>query len=267
MRIKTTTDELFVKQLLDIGDGKPPTNQLTHDFEFPPNFCQLQQNWNDVIKKVYPAISRNYKNPEWLTKRIILAPRNEEIDTINHKILLSIPGELKTYRSIDTTTNENMTVNYPTEFLNSLLPSGLPPHLLKLKVNAPVILIRNLNQPKLCNGTRLQIKKLMDNIIECEIMTGIGKGETVLIPRIPMINNDSILEFNRLQFPLRLAYAMTINKVQGQTVEIVGINLEKPCFSHGQLYVACSRVESPINLYIYAPNGKTKNITYPLALI
>lgn len=88
-----------------------------------------------------------------------------------------------------------MTVNYPTEFLHSLLPSGLAPNLLKLKEHTPVILLRNLNPPKLCNGTRLQIKKLMDNIIECIIMTGSGKGEPVLIPRILMINNDSILEF------------------------------------------------------------------------
>ena len=72
--------------------------------------------------------------------------------------------------------------------------------------------------------------------------------------------------FKRLQFPVRLAFAMSINKAQGQSLKVVGINLESPCFSHGQLYVACSRVGTPKNMFIFAPDGKTKNIVYPKAL-
>ena len=59
---------------------------------------------------------------------------------------------------------------------------------------------------------------------------------------------------------------MTINKSQGQTLKIAGLDLTLPCFSHGQLYVGCSRVGSPQNLFILAPNGKTRNIVYPEAL-
>ena len=70
----------------------------------------------------------------------------------------------------------------------------------------------------------------------------------------------------RLQFPVRLSFAMTINKSQGQTLKIAGLDLTLPCFSHGQLYVGCSRVGSPQNLFILAPNGKTRNIVYPEAL-
>lgn len=55
---------------------------------------------------------------------------------------------------------------------------------------------------------------------------------------------------------------MTINKSQGQTLKVAGLNLETPCFSHGQLYVACSRVPSGKNLYIFTPTGKTANIVY-----
>lgn len=68
--------------------------------------------------------------------------------------------------------------------------------------------------------------------------------------------------FKRLQFPVRVAFAMTINKAQGQTLQVCGVNLEEPCFSHGQLYVASSRVGNPKNLIIYAPEGKTKNVVY-----
>ena len=73
-------------------------------------------------------------------------------------------------------------------------------------------------------------------------------------------------DFKRLQIPVRFVFAITINKAQGQSLSVAGFNLESPCFSHGQLYVACSRVGTPKNLFVYAPEGKTKNIVYPRAL-
>lgn len=92
------------------------------------------------------------------------------------------------------------------------------------------------------------------------------KGENVLIPRLPPISNDTRFEFKKLQFTVRLAYAMTINKSQGQSLQVCGINLEHQCFSHGQLYVACSRVGKPSSLFIYTTDGKAKNIVYERAL-
>ena len=59
---------------------------------------------------------------------------------------------------------------------------------------------------------------------------------------------------------------MSINKAQGQSLKVAGINLESPCFSRGQLYVACSRVGTGKNLYVFALDAKTKNIVYPTAL-
>lgn len=139
---------------------------------------------------------------------------------------------------------------------------GVPSHKLRLKVGVPVLLMRNLEAPRLCNGTRLQITKLGRNIIRAIIMTGIAKGEEVLIPRIPMIPTDLPFQFKRIQFPLKPAFAMTINKAQGQTLEVAGVHLEKNCFSHGQLYVACSRVSSPRNLHILTNDNKTANVVY-----
>ena len=59
---------------------------------------------------------------------------------------------------------------------------------------------------------------------------------------------------------------MSINKAQGQSLKVAGIHLETPDFSHGQLYVACARVGTEKNLYIFAPDGKTRNIVYQTAL-
>ena len=84
---------------------------------------------------------------------------------------------------------------------------------------------------------------------------------------MPLIPSDTILPFDliRLQFPIRAAFAMTINKSQGQTFSFVGIWLEEPCFSHGQLYVALSRVGSQNNIKLFKKPGTddlTRNVVF-----
>ena len=125
----------------------------------------------------------------------------------------------------------------------------------------------NLDAPRLCNGTRLIVKSMKPHILEATIITGNYKGEDVLIPTIPLIFSELPLEFKRLQFPVKPCFAMSINKSQGQSLKVVGLNLQGPCFSHGQLYVGCSRVGSSDNLFICSPvKGHTDNIVYTEAL-
>ncbi|KAL4112588.1 hypothetical protein QTP88_016342 [Uroleucon formosanum] len=215
-----------------------------------------------LIENVFPNISENYKNYAWLSQRAILAAKNNDVHALNFTIQSKIAGDLVTYKSVDSITNPDDVVNYPTEFLNSLEIPGFPPHNLQLKVGTVIMILRNLNPPRLCNGTRLSVKRLMPNLIEATIINGKYAGENVCIPRIPMIPTDLPFDFKRLQFPVRLAFAMTINKSQGQSLSVCGINLENHCFSHGQLYVACSRVGKPSALFVLTSDQKKKNVVY-----
>jgi len=101
-----------------------------------------------------------------------------------------IAGVLMTYKSVDSVTNQDEVVNYPTQFLNSLELSRLSPRNMKLKVGSVIIILRNINQLRICNGTRFAAKKLMNDVIEATIFKGKYKGEDVLIPRITMVPND-----------------------------------------------------------------------------
>lgn len=263
---KNETSRNYAENLLKIGNGSILTDAESREILLPDNFCHYCDSVTSLIKKVYPDIKENYENYKWLSERALLAPTNEMVHKMNDQILLQIPGEIKIYTSVDSMIDENEVVNYPQEFLNSLEPSGMPQHILKLKIGSIIMMIRNLDPPYLCNGTRMIVTKLSKHLIEAKIIAGKYTGKSVLIPRIPMISTDLSFEFKRLQFPVRLAFAMTINKSQGQTLKTVGLNLEQPCFSHGQLYVACSRTGDPNQLFVYSPNKKTKNIVYPLAL-
>jgi ATP-dependent exoDNAse (exonuclease V) alpha subunit len=152
----------------------------------------------------------------------------------------------------------------------------MPSHKLSLKIGAPVMLLRNLDLSiGLCNGTRLIVRHFTMRIIEPEIITGKRAGNVAFIPCIKFISNNSNLPFTfaRKQFPLRLPYAMIINKSQGQTFSHVGLHLVDEVFSHGQLYVTFSRAKAPTNVKVQLPNtmhgqiGLIHNVVYEEALL
>ncbi|CAB3242523.1 unnamed protein product [Arctia plantaginis] len=262
MRVQLQNDQSaaqFSKQLLAVGNAKVPVDATSGLITLTNDFCRFVHSQLALIENDFPNICENYQNYAWLSQRAIL-------QALNFTIQSKIAGDLVTYKSVDSMTNPDDVVNYPTEFLNSLELPGFPPHNLQLKVGTVIMILRNLNPPRLCNGTRLSVKRLMPNLIEATIINGKYTGENVCIPRIPMIPTDLPFDFKRLQFPVRLAFAMTINKSQGQSLSVCGINLENHCFSHGQLYVACSRVGKPSALFVLTSDQKTKNVVYQRAL-
>jgi ATP-dependent DNA helicase PIF1 len=274
MRVRAEEIE-FAEWLIHVGEG---THENFPKLEIPPHLRLTNSDLPSLIDQVYSDLIENIGNATFFKDRVILATTNDVVDKINDTIV-NMVGNTRSYSSLDSVVHDDINGDeddndtmYPLEFLNSLSVNGLPPHQLKLSIGSVVVLLRNIDKSNgLCNGTRMIITGLGQNVIQAQIITGSSIGLTVLIPRIHLSSSDNTLPFKlrRTQFPVKLAFAMTINKSQGQTFTRVGISLMEPVFTHGQLYVALSRVTMQDQLFILLPPGKTYtwNQVYQEALI
>ncbi|XP_048626856.1 ATP-dependent DNA helicase PIF1-like [Brassica napus] len=231
-------DKDFAKWILQVGDGE--ADALTS------NKPKHEEGNQIIVDKRLPKRESRADTYQYT------------VHEVNAYLLSKIPSQAREYLSSDSveleaTPDDDWTTHYPPEYLNSLEFSGLPNHRLCLKVGAPVMMLRNLNQDQgLCNGTRMVVTRPGNRVVKARIMTGTDVREEVLIPRIRLSPTDTMhpFTFNRRQFPIRLCYAMTINKGQGQSLNQVALYLPRPVFTHGQLYVAMSRVTTPNGLKI-----------------
>jgi hypothetical protein len=243
MRARPNEQE-FVEYLKKVGNGS--MNDGDEKIELPENCIE----WEPLSRIIYSEMIENedYGN---MYKVTILVSKHDGVDRTNDEVLEMLPGEITEYRSIDTaveadTRNRQTDAHlFTPEYLNSIREGSLPPHVLQLKKFAIVMLLRNLNVDEgLCNGTRMIVLDMKPHAILCQIASGSKKGEQHWIPRINVTSDQRFFTINRKQFPLKLAFSMTINKAQGQTFEKVGIDLQYEVFSHGQMYVALSRARS-----------------------
>jgi len=240
-------DQDYAKWLKDVGHGHGLSDKGT--IGFPADMrCHERE---DLISFVYPQLhpTSQLPSPDFFLDRMILAPRNADVADINSAVLQQMPGEEQTYYSADRVIRETGVDGsheqpIPVEFLRAITGSGLPPGELTVKVGCPLILLRNLAPSQgLCNGSRMVITQMTDRVLKVVLIGGDHHGESAFIPRItlnPPESPDHAFSFSRRQFPVRLAFALTVNKAQGQSAKYVGLNLQVPVFAHGQLYVGLS---------------------------
>jgi len=282
MRVASDPDaQPFSSWLLDIGHGRGRAADET--IRLPQEM--VATDLETFIGQVYPGVgSVPHPQPDYFLDRMILAPRNSDVGDLNRHILELMSGEEEDFLSVDSVVDEAGVDDgspghhtFPAEFLRTLHPPGLPPGELRLKPGCPIILLRNLCPVQgLCNGTRMVVVRMSRRVLEVKLIGGEHHGERAFIPRITLTPTEGQTSFaftlKRCQFPVNLAFALTINKAQGQSVKKVGIDLRIPVFSHGQLYVALSRATNSRNISVLLPDAnrdtrQTRNVVYPEVLV
>ncbi|KAF7807461.1 ATP-dependent DNA helicase PIF1-like [Senna tora] len=261
----------FAEWIFKVGDGNIGNIINDEEHEITIDDDILIDDAEDLIKTIvestYPKLVDSFKNHVYFRERAILSPTLDDVAQVNEFMLGLLPGEERTYLSSDAICNQDpedeLAEVYTTEFLNTICGSCLPYHQLKLKVGAPIMLLRNIDRSMgLCNGTRLILTRMCEHVIEASIMSGKFAGEKVLIARmlISPSNYKLPFKFQRRQFPVVLSFSMTINKSQEQTLSNVGIYLPRPVFSHGQLSVAASHVRRRSGLKILVTDANHRQM-------
>ncbi|XP_020963611.1 uncharacterized protein LOC110265137 [Arachis ipaensis] len=186
--VLSNLDEIkeFSDWILKIGEGSCGNQKedeiivdIPSDLLIPPTDNPIQ----DIVSAIYSNIHDNYGNVSYFQECAILAPTVDILQQINDFVVDSFPGPEKVYLSSDSICCSHFqdgidTDWLTTEFLNQITCFGIPKHALKLKKGVPIILLRNIDQANgLCNGTRLIVQDLGENIIGAEIVSGSNIGD------------------------------------------------------------------------------------------
>jgi ATP-dependent DNA helicase PIF1 len=186
---------------------------------------------------------------------VTLAPTNALVTAINQQRLDLLPGKTRQYPA--TITGEMKKSTFPTE------------ENLQLKEGAQVVLLKNDKNGRWVNGTVGKIEKLFDTHIDVRVGGIVYSLERETWEEIVYTYDhetqkvEAKVASSFTQYPIRLAWALTIHKSQGQTYESVALDLTTATFAPGQLYVALSRCTSLEGLYLKMPVKQAHIIVEP----
>uniref|UniRef100_A0A0L8HTB8 Uncharacterized protein n=1 Tax=Octopus bimaculoides TaxID=37653 RepID=A0A0L8HTB8_OCTBM len=205
----------FANYPFDVGNGNISIKQSLGEFKIklPNDLCLESGSLSDLCDFVYADLKNNLTNLVWLVNRTIVTPTNEAAQFVNYFLLTRIPeAQIQLIMKPNRVHQQTYSIRISTHSQNKDATSG---H---------------------CNGTRYIIFSLYDRVIKAEIASEM---------KFPFT-------FTRKRFPVKPVVALTFNKAQKQTFEQIGIYLPIPFFSHGQLYVALSRVRISANVRVLA---------------
>jgi len=253
------------------------TPQLYGHLELPA-YIRRVSTVNQLCNQLYPQPLLNdaVNSHGALIGRAILAFRNDTVNDFNDVLVDRMPGQefrFKAANYVEVPEHSAGAEPFAVDYLQSISLASIPPSSLRLKIGAPIMLLHNLSPREgLCNGTRMRVLGIRRTCLQVAILGGKFNGKICLLPRIELTTTNDDLPFilQRTQFPVRLCFAMMVNKSQGQTLEKVGVDLRSPAFTHGHLYVALSRVTSLDGLTLLPSENTlnhTDNIVYPEVLL
>lgn len=164
--MRSINDSEFAGFLLQVGNGKQPTViedmiQLPSPMVIP---WEGEESMNQLVNEVFPNLDCHVNDVEYMVERVIITPKNDVVDVLNERNIKQFSGPKRILYSFDSVEDDTKNM-YQQEFLNSISPSGMPPHQLTIKKKgALIMLLRNID-PKigLCNGTRLTCHGLYNN--------------------------------------------------------------------------------------------------------
>ncbi len=280
MRLDTNLEEEanFARWQLQVGHSQHTDDSC--NITLPNHFHCPKNTVDSLLDTIYPNIHLSGHSDQYFSEHIILSSMNNKVNELNETVLAKFPGPSQLFPSVDFIPNseqlgeDDPLLNYPMEYLNEINYGTLPLAKLELKIGCPVMMLKNLDAPNgVCNSSRGILTRHSNRVLEVRLLTGQHAGQTVFIPRVANQpgEDENAFRFTRRQFPIRVCFFMTINKSQGQSVNHVGLDLRSPAFTHGQFYVAVSRVTSVSNIKAIWNEGneeaKTQNVVYREVLL
>lgn len=245
---RVSDDAAYAQILQDVGDGKVEQVSVPE--------CCIAQNLDEAILRVYgDNVTDDCNNG-----KVMLAYTLHQCAIVNDAVFERVPGDINYSTAADDLSECMQPDCYPSEYVASLEIHGCPPAMLPLKIKARYMIMRNLNPPDVCNGIMAELIRFTRYNCSLKLLNGSGKGSIICLPRCTFYVSSEVsglpFNFKRRQFAITPAYCLSVHKSQGQTLKVVGMVGDSDAFSHGQLFVAMSRVGSWNQFVFYSPRSE-----------